>query len=89
MPTVLVPTAYRGPTRGQAEVEVEGETVRACIEAVGQQFPGFLEQVVDASGSVHRFVKLFVNEVAIERSDVDRVVEPGDRVEVLAAIAGG
>lgn len=89
MPTVLVPTAYRGPTRGQAEVEVEGATVRACLKAVETQFPGFLEQVVDASGNVHRFVKLFVNEVVIDSAEVDRAVEVNDRVEVLAAIAGG
>ena len=34
MPTVLVPTAYRGPTRGLAEVVVVGATVRECLEAV-------------------------------------------------------
>lgn len=89
MPIVLVPTAYRGPTRGKAEVEVEGATVRACLEAAEAQFPGFLEQVVDASGNVHRFVKLFVNEVVIDNAEVDRAVEADDRVEVLAAIAGG
>ena len=89
MPTVLVPTAYRGPTRGQAEVAVDGATVRECLKAVEAQFPGFLEQVVDASGNVHRFVKLFVNEVVIDSAEVDRAVETDDRVEVLAAIAGG
>ena len=89
MPTVLVPTAYRGPTRGQAEVEVDGATVKECIDAVEAQFPGFRDQVVDAQGNVHRFVKLFINEVSIENSDYDRPVAAGDRVEVLAAIAGG
>jgi len=89
MPTVLVPTAYRGPTRGQAEVLVEGATVRDCLEAVEVQFPHFIEQVLDAEGSVHRFVKLFVNEQQIEGKDIDRPLAPDDRVEVLAAIAGG
>ena len=51
--------------------------------------PGFVEQVFDASGSVHRFVKLFINEEVIDNADVDRKVESGDRVEILAAIAGG
>jgi molybdopterin converting factor small subunit len=87
MPTVLVPTAYRGPTRGVAEVEVEGVTVLACLEAVEARFPHFIEQVLDAEGKVHRFVKLFVNEQQID--DVEQPVVSGDRVEVLAAIAGG
>ena len=89
MPTVLVPTAYRGPTRGQAEVAVRGATVRACLEAVEAQFPHFIEQVLDAEGNPHRFVKLFVNEGQIDNAEVDMAVGPEDRVEVLAAIAGG
>ena len=89
MPTVLVPTAYRGPTRGEAEVAVEGATVRACLEAVEAKFPHFIEQVLDAEGNAHRFVKLFVNEEQIDNNAVDTPVEAGDRIEVLAAIAGG
>lgn len=89
MPTVLVPTAYRGPTRGQAEVVVPGSTVRACLEGVEAQFPHFIEQVLDAEGNIHRFVKLFVNEEQIDNTAADTPVGPDDRVEVLAAIAGG
>ena len=89
MPIVFVPTAYRGPTRGVAEVEVEGATVRACIEAVEAQYRGFAEQVLDAEGRVHRFVKLFVDGEQIDNADVDRAVAPGARIEVLAALAGG
>ncbi len=89
MPSVLVPTAYRGPTRGQAEVVVDATTVRACLEAVEAQFPHVMEQVLDADGNAHRFVKLFVNEEQIDNTAVDTAVGPDDRVEVLAAIAGG
>lgn len=89
MPTVLVPTAYRGPTRGQAEVVVEGATVRACLDAVEKQFPHFLVQVLDPNGNAHRFVKLFINEEQIENTAVDTTVSADDRIEVLAAIAGG
>ena len=47
MPTVLVPTAYRGPTQGQSEIVVAGATVRACLEAVESQYPNFIRQVLD------------------------------------------
>ena len=40
MPVVKIPAAYRGPTRGAESVPVEGETVRACIQAVADAFPG-------------------------------------------------
>jgi len=89
MPTVIVPTAYRGPTFGVAEVEVDGRTIRACIEAVEAKYPGFGELVLDAAGNVHRFVKLFLDGDPLSNSEVDREVDPTARIEVLAAIAGG
>jgi molybdopterin synthase sulfur carrier subunit len=89
MPSVVVPPPYRGPTGGQERIEVAGETVGACLAAVGERFPGFAEQIFDPQGRVHRFVDLFVNGDQIERSDLDRSVASGDSVEILAAIAGG
>ena len=89
MPTVLVPTAYRGPTFGAAEIEVEGATIRECLEAVEVQFPNFVRQVIDDDGKVHNFVKLFLDDDEVPREDVDRAVDAGARVEILAAIAGG
>jgi molybdopterin synthase sulfur carrier subunit len=89
MPVVLIPTAYRAPTQGKAEIEVQAATIRACLEAVEVAHPGFLELVIDPKGNQHPFVKLFINEVQIESNALNTEVTPTDRVEVLAAIAGG
>lgn len=89
MPQVIVPPPYRGPTGGRQAIEVDGSTVGECLRAVGSRFPGFAEQIFDADGRVHRFVNLFVNGDEIERGGLDRAVAGGDRVEILAAIAGG
>jgi molybdopterin synthase sulfur carrier subunit len=89
MPVVLVPTAYRGPTRGEAEISVEGTTVLECLQAVEARFQGFLAQVLDARGAVHGFVKLFVNGQQIESSALAMELAAEDQLEVLAAIAGG
>jgi sulfur carrier protein ThiS len=89
VPRVEIPPPYQGPTRGQGRVEVEGRTVLECLRAVETRYPGFLPQVIDAEGRVHRFVQLFVNGEEIERSALHTSVAAGDRVEVLAAIAGG
>ncbi len=89
MPVVLIPTAYRAPTGGAAEVSVDGQDVEACLRAVEARHPGFLELVLDADGKQHAFVKLFVNEVQLEAGALDTPLAPDDRLEVLAAIAGG
>lgn len=89
MPTVTIPPPYQGPTKGATRVEVDGATVEACIRSVGDLYPGFIEQVLDARGTVHRFVKLFVNGDEIDRAALDTPVAAGDEVEILAAVAGG
>jgi molybdopterin converting factor small subunit len=89
MPVVKIPAPYRGPTGGVDRVEVEGSTLRACIQAVADRFPGFGGQVWDQSCTVHRFVKLYINGDEIDRQAIDTPVEASDEVEVLAAVAGG
>lgn len=90
MPTVIVPGPYQGPTGGRGEIDVDGHSVRECIEAVARAHPGFREQIFDAQGRVHRFVTLFLNGVELPReAAAETRVSPRDRVEILAAIAGG
>lgn len=89
MPKVEVPTRYRGPTNGLGVIEVEADTVRSCIDAVEARYPGFRELVFDAEGNPRRFVRLFLNGEALEREAVDTPVGEDDRVQILAAAAGG
>jgi molybdopterin converting factor small subunit len=89
MPRVIVPPPYQGPTGGRGEVVVEAATVRACVEAVDARFPGFREQIFDGGGGIHRFVKLFRNGDPVDARQVDQRIDPGDTIEVVAAIAGG
>lgn len=89
MPQIIIPPPYRGPTQGVGRVEVEGRTSRVCLEAVEERHPGFLAQVIDPAGKVHRFVKLFRNGEQLAEEDLESVLEAGDELEIVAAIAGG
>lgn len=89
VPRVQIPAPYRGPTQGVGEVDVAGATVRECIDAVAARYPGFGDQVYDAAGSLHRFVQLFLNGDELGPDALEAPVGPDDRVEILAAIAGG
>ena len=89
MPKIAVPPRYRGPTGGLGLIEVEADSVRSCIEAVEVAHPGFRELILDGQGNVRRFVRLFVNGEALDRDAIDAPLKDADRVEVLAAAAGG
>jgi molybdopterin converting factor small subunit len=89
MPTVAIPPPYRGPTQGVEALTVSGATVLECLQAVEARFPGFLPQILDAGGHIHRFVRLFRNGDQLEGDALGEPLEEGDRIEILAAIAGG
>jgi molybdopterin synthase sulfur carrier subunit len=70
-------------------VDVDADTVRSCIEAVEAEHPGFGELVLDRDGKLRRFVRLFLNGDALDRDALDTAVAGEDRIQVLAAAAGG
>ena len=84
-----MPPPYQGPTQGEGEIPVDAESVRAALEAVEAKYPGFLSQIFDGAGQLHRFVKLFVNEEPVAAEALDDPIRPGDTVAIVAAIAGG
>ena len=89
MPEVEVPTRYRGPTRGESRVRVEADTLRRCIEEVEARHPGFQELILDPDGNLRRFVRIFVNGDPLAADAVDRPLGADDRIQILAAAAGG
>ena len=89
MPQIEVPARYRVPTGGEAKIAIAGDTVRACLEAAEAKYPGFGELVLDGSGELRRFVKLFVNGDPLERDALDSPVASDATISVLAAAAGG
>jgi molybdopterin synthase sulfur carrier subunit len=89
MPKVRIPPPYRGPTQGTAELSVEAQTVLECLEAAERKFPGFLPQVLDEDGNVHRFVKLFKNGKHLRGDALAEQLAGEDELEIVAAIAGG
>ncbi len=90
MPRVVIPPPYRGPTGGLAEVQVEGESVGACLRAAAEAHPGLGELMLDGGGAIHHFVNVFLNGDKLAKGTaLDTPVGPDDAVEVISAIAGG
>jgi molybdopterin synthase sulfur carrier subunit len=89
VPQVEVPSRYRVPTKGESSIDVEGRTVRECIDAVEARYPGFRELIVDGKGEVQRFVRLFVNGEQLARDGLETAVSEDARIAILVAPAGG
>ena len=88
--SVRIPTPLRKFTNGQSDVEIEGESVGEAIDNLEASHSGIKEKLIDESGSIRRFVNVYLNEEDIRFLDgADTEVKDGDSVTIVPAIAGG
>lgn len=88
--TVRVPTTLRALTAGEAEVEVEATTVAEVISGLEAVHPGFADRLLDDTGSIRRFVNVFVADDDVRYlQGLDTPVPSGETVSIIPAVAGG
>jgi len=90
MAKVRIPTPLRKLTKGMAEVDGSGTTVRDLFIDLETRYAGLREKVFDEGGEIRRFINIFVNgeDVRFARGP-ETEVKAGDEVSIIPAIAGG
>jgi MoaD family protein len=75
---------------GAKIVPGEGETVGQVLDHIDDQHPGFLSQVTQGDGQLHRFVNIYLNDEDIRYlKQLETPVKEGDVLSILPALAGG
>ena len=87
---VKLPTMLRVHADGQATVAIEGETMGAVFNSLVEKYPGLRDNLLDASGGLHKFVNVYKDDDDIRYLEgLDTKVADGDVVSILPAVAGG
>ena len=87
---VKIPTQLRSLTDGSSEVEASGDTISAVIEDLERNHPGIKERILDESGSLRRFVNVYVGDEDVRfLQGIDSPVDEGTSVSIIPAVAGG
>jgi molybdopterin synthase sulfur carrier subunit len=87
---VKIPTQLRNLTGGEAEVQADGSTLGDLVTDLESKHPGFKERILDESGSVRRFVNVYVNDEDVRFLDgLSTSVSEGATVSIIPAVAGG
>jgi len=90
MPSIRIPSSLRGLTGGHADIVTTAATVREAIADLDRRYPGIAARVLDGSGDVKRFIRVFVGAEDIAGlSGLDTPVGERDEIEIIPAIAGG
>ena len=87
---VLIPTPLRKFTNNQEIISASAGTIATLIIEMESLFPGVSKSILDDKGELRRFVNVYVNEEDIRFLDRENtVVNDGDAVSIVPAIAGG
>ena len=87
---VRLPSQLRVLVGGAGEVQVEAKNVKDAILAVEALHPGLASRVLDDNGNLRRFVNVFVVDEDVRFLDgLETIVEPGQTVSLVPAVAGG
>ncbi|HUU49962.1 MAG TPA: MoaD/ThiS family protein [Nitrospinota bacterium] len=87
---VRIPSPLLSLTQNKSEVTAEGSNVKEVLEDLEKQFSGIRERLFDESGSVRRFINIYINEEDIRFLDGENTqIKDGDEISIIPAIAGG
>ncbi len=87
---VRIPTVLQKAVSGVKVIKVEGRTVGELIANIGELHPAFCNSITAASGELHRFVNIYLNDEDIRFLGLlDTPVSEGDVISILPALAGG
>lgn len=75
---------------GAKTVPGQGQTVEEVLQNIDVSHPGFLSQVTQSDGQLHRFVNIYLNDEDIRYlHQLQTPVREGDVLSILPALAGG
>ena len=87
---VLIPTPLQKSTNNEASVELEAGSINELIAALTGRYPGIQERLCDESGTLRRFLNIYVNGEDIRFKDNQTTsLKDGDEVSIVLAVAGG
>ena len=87
---VVIPTPLRKFTSGSELVEVEARTVQEVLDTLDSKYPGFRASVCDESGSLKRFINIYINGEDVRfLENLSTRVNDGAEVAIVPAISGG
>jgi molybdopterin synthase sulfur carrier subunit len=87
---VVIPAPLRKFTLGAEVVELDASNVGEVIEKLEGRFPGIRNSVCDQSGSLRRFINIYVDGEDVRfLENLNTATRDGAEIAIVPAISGG
>jgi molybdopterin converting factor small subunit len=74
---------------GTCAVDVSAPTVESALRGLTDRYPQLLRLVWSSAGGVNPLLAVFLNDKLLEPHEMGATVEPDDKIDIIAAVAGG
>ncbi len=74
---------------GKESLQVEGSTVRQCLENLIVKFPEMKGMLFDEKGGLLDYISVFTSRDVAFEDQIDNPVKDGDVLNILYVISGG
>jgi adenylyltransferase/sulfurtransferase len=87
--TVNLHKTHRPCASGLESVQVEGDTVGACLDALTERFPQMRDALYDNQGRLKSQLEIYLNMESAYPDELKKKVKPGDQIHITIMLAGG
>jgi molybdopterin converting factor small subunit len=70
-------------------MKVEGKTVHECLHDLVRQFPKLKKMLLDKEGNLMHSYDFYINGENVYPRDMAKLLNPGDKLNILFVIHGG
>jgi molybdopterin converting factor small subunit len=90
MAIIIIPTPLRKFTNNEAKLETDGSNVEEAIINLTKRFPELKTNILDDSGSIRQFIKIYLGDDDINTLDKGETpINDSSVISIIPAIAGG
>ena len=86
---VTLPSYLQSFTNDKATIEVNGNTVKECLDHLVEQFPAINKKIYDKAGKMHDYASVYVDGEFAYGDELDKPVKDGDELHIVYIIGGG
>jgi molybdopterin converting factor small subunit len=87
--SVNIHKTHRQYTSGLDTVQVDGDTIGNCLDALIGRFPEMKSALFDGKGKLKNQIEIYLNMESAYPDELKKKVQAGDEIYITVMLAGG
>jgi molybdopterin converting factor small subunit len=87
--SVNIHKTHRQYTSGLDTVQVDGDTIGNCLDALIGRFPEMKAALFDGKGKLKNQIEIYLNMESAYPDELKKKVQAGDEIYITVMLAGG